>query len=391
MPWNVVAVPGQGWNPPGGGGPVPTLSIGTPSYASVATTLSVAGGTLVAWDLQEQHSSDDGVTWSSWANIATNITSSTHTASGLQPLPMRYRFQPINVRSESTAVGNIVTFGTAEAPSRVIQYTSSYPAAYTDGLFQDKEPVESGVGDVPVIAAPGRTILSNFNNLSPPTRNTGRNIYGVRFLLGNMSLLPISGGKMIVGLSVGWNGYWTPRIGAVTQNVVTGNLMTGWQRVTIGGDDTLPIPAAEARVSGMPLACVWTDWLAIPAGWSLAQNGWDFLTRFLLPPRSAAPYALTHGAWDPSVTYSRNSVLAGRSHARIRSWQAGGIQAFPEYHLRAEGDYVSDPTILANITTIAGQCPPSGDNFVDHAYGPPGIGHTPLLAIEYALDPTEVQ
>jgi len=207
-----------------------------------------------------------------------------------------------------------------------------------------------------------------------------------------MRTTPISGGKMIVGLSVGWNGYWTPRIGGVTNNVITGNLMTGWQKVTIGGDELLPIPAAESRESGMPLKCVWSDWLQIPAGWNLAQKGWDFLTRFLLPPRSTAPYALTHGEWDPSVSYSRTAVISGRrSQARILSWQRGGIQAFPEYYLRAEGDYVTDPTVLANITTIAGQCPPSGKDFVNNSYGPPGITHTPLLAIEYSIDPIGVQ
>ena len=372
-----------------GGSIVASLTRGTPGATSVPLTLTLsAGATLVSWSVQR---SPKGL--GTWTTIATGLTDSEYTATGLDPKPAEYDFQGIDVVTTTSTTTNVVAVATAEQAdqtARTIQYTSSYPAAYTDGLFQDREPLESGIGGIPVIAAPGRTFLSNFNNLSPPTRNTGRNIYGVRFLLGNMSLLPIAGGKMIVGLSVGWNGYWTPLVGGETQNVITGNLMTGWQRVAIGGDTSLPIPAAEARASGMPLRCVWTDWLAIPAGWSLAQNGWDFLTRFLLPPRSAAPYALTHGAWDPSVTYFRNSVLAGRSHARILSWQAGGIQAFPEDHLRAEGDYVTDPTVLANITTIAGQCPPSGVNFVDHSYGPPGIGHTPLLAIEYALDPTGV-
>jgi hypothetical protein len=385
MEWVKITDPATGWsNLLGGGSSVTaTLTKGVARFSSVPLTLALsAGAILVSWSVQR---SPKGM--NTWTTIATGLTDLEYEATGLDS-SSDYDFQGIDVVSTTSTTTNVVAVATTEQSVRVIQYTSSYPAAYTDGLFQDQEPIESGIGDVPVIAAPGRTILSNFNNLSPPAKNTGRNIYGVRFLLGNMSLQPILGGEMIVGLSVGWNGYWTPRIGGVTQNVVTGNLMTGWQRVSISGDTSLPIPAAEARASGMPLTCVWTDWLTIPAGWSLTQNGWDFLTRFLLPPRSAAPYALTRGEWDPSVTYSRNSVLAGRSQARIRSWAAGGIQAFPEYHLRAEGDYVTDPTVLANITTVAGQCPPSGVDFVDHSYGPPGIGHTPLLAIEYALDPT---
>jgi hypothetical protein len=256
-----------------------TLSAGTPLSRTIPLTLSISGGSLVSWDLQERHllSVDN---WSNWATITTNITTLEYDVTGLTP-NTTYQFRAVEVVVENELTGNIISTNTSEAPARFIRRTSSYPAAHTDGMFQDQEPIESGVGAIPTIAAPGRTMLSNFNNITPPSLNTGRIIYGVRFLLGNMRQTPISGGKMIVGLSAGWNGYWTPLIDGVTNNVITGNLMTGWQKVTIGGDELLPIPAAEARTSGMPLKCVWTDWVTIPAGWSLAQNGWDFFNQIL--------------------------------------------------------------------------------------------------------------
>lgn len=33
------------------------------------------------------------------------------------------------------------------------------------------------------------------------------------------------------------------------------------------------------------------------------------------------------------------------------------------------------------------ECPPSGPTFVDNLYGPPGFTNTPILAVEYAIDP----
>jgi hypothetical protein len=322
-----------------------------------------------------------------WTTIATGLTGLEYTATGLDPKPSEYDFQGIDVVTTTSTTSNVVAVATAEQAARTIQYTSSYPAAATNGMFQDIEPLESAtVGN---IVDPGRTIASNFNNLSSYTRAAGRTIYGVRVLLGNMSLSPIFGGKLIIGLAQGWNGNWTPNItGIGEQNAITDNLMTGWQRATIGGDPLLPIPAATSRASGMPLRCVWTDWMKIAAGYSIGIPSWDFLTRFLLPPRATAPYALTHANWG-AASYERFGVLAGRNDARRRMWVAADSGDPIEDHLRAEGDYVTDPAAAGNIKLVAGQCPPDGANFVQDAYGTPGPTHTPILAIEYSLDPLE--
>lgn len=278
---------------------------------------------------------------------------------------------------------------TLEAPARVIHRSSVFPAAVQNAMFQDMEPTESGVDGIPTIGPAGRTICSNYNTLPAPSRTAQHTIYGMRFLLGNMANRAISGGRMIVGLSVGWTGRWTPIIDGVEQNVITGNLMTGWQTVTINGDPSLPIPAAVQNASGMNLTCRWTDWLEIPAGLGMGMGGYDLLTRFLLPSRANAPYALTHGAWGEAA-YQRNSVTAARNIVRADWWAGAGFGQPTEGYLRAEADYVTDPTI-GNIVDVAGACPPDGTSFFASAYGPPGPVHTPLLAIQYATSLSEVQ
>lgn len=89
-----------------------TLTAGDAGATSVPLTLSVAGGTIISWDLQEQHSSDDCTTWSGWASVATGLTSATYTATGLSPAPMRYRFQPVNILAQAEPTGNVVSVET---------------------------------------------------------------------------------------------------------------------------------------------------------------------------------------------------------------------------------------------------------------------------------------
>lgn len=95
-----------------GSGVSATLTAGDAGATSVPLTLSVAGGTIISWDLQEQHSSDDGTTWSGWASVATGLTSATYTATGLSPAPMRYRFQPVNILAQAEPTGNVVSVAT---------------------------------------------------------------------------------------------------------------------------------------------------------------------------------------------------------------------------------------------------------------------------------------
>ncbi len=268
-------------------------------------------------------------------------------------------------------------------PTRILQRSAILPAVPTNGMFQDQEPIESGIGDIPaLIGAPGRTICMNFDRLVRPSY-ANATIYGVRFRLGNMSLSPISGGKLIVARFTAWNGLWTPN----TSNVITGDALTGWANATVGGDPLLPIAAGFSNPSGRTLRTVWTGWVPLAGGvpWSTLQ----LMTRFLLPPRSVAPYALTFGNWHLTDSFSRYGVLAGR--ARMR-WDWRSSDAAPVASVyRGEGDYVTDPTAAGNITTPTGNgfCPDNSTNFT-RKYGADGAGHTPILEVQYATSLEEM-
>jgi hypothetical protein len=247
-------------------------------------------------------------------------------------------------------------------------------------MFVDREPMESGFGGIPTIAAPGRTIFSNFSRFMLPDQAAEHTIYGIRFKLGNMTTSPISGGKMMVGWANGWNGQWYPRVNGVDYPNVTGNWMAGWQRATVGGDPALPVPAADPGI--WPLRTVWTNGFIAPSGFALNTPSLEIMTRFVLPPRSVAPYALTYGMWDEG-TLLRFGTLAGRG-VFFRNWRLAEDEwDRRETHGRWEGDAVTDPVAAGNMGELAGFNDVWGPLY-NISYGPPGPVHTPLLEIQYA-------
>lgn len=278
---------------------------------------------------------------------------------------------------------------TSVASARVLKSSSILMADAQNGLYEDREPAESGWDGIPVVSGAGRTLCENFNRMMVSAPASQHTIYFVRFLLGNISSSPISGGRLAIAYSNGWDGSWEPIVGGSKQNTVTGNIRTGWKHATIGGDSSLPIPAAPSLASGKGVALVWTDWIPIPGGQNLGLNGWDFYTRFLLPPRSVAPYALTIGNWSATLG-DRLATIAGRSDVR-RLWRAN--ENSPNaFHVRAEGDFVTDPSTAGNLgvlTGAAGGLCPSQTNPSKYWFGPPGPAHSAFLAVQYSTDPLE--
>lgn len=268
---------------------------------------------------------------------------------------------------------------TLEMPSRVLKTSNILMTTPQNGMYEGDEPAESGVDGIPVIGVSGRTICSNFNRITAVAYASQHTVYWIRFLLGNLSSNPISGGRLAVAYSNGWDGSWEPIVGGTKQNTVTGNMRTGWAHATINGDPTLPIGAAPNLASGKGVALVWTDWMPITPGQLLSLNGWDFYTRFWLPQRSVAPYALTLGNWE-TLLGNRFGTLAGRNAVRS-AWRVNE-NAPIEYHVRAEGDFVTDPSTAGNIGTLGGACPASSPQ--KYYYGPPGPSQSPLLAVQYS-------
>jgi hypothetical protein len=323
----------------------------------------------MSWDLEMLPAGD-----TVWYTVETNILTLDKLVTGLDGTK-QYEFKgTVRIISDVTARVSSITL---EAPTRVLQYRDTFPAHAMNAMFIDREPSESGVSGIPVIASPGRTIISNFNRIMLSTQAAQHRVFGVRFRLGNMTTQPISGGKMIVGWSNGWNGQWYPRVNGVNNNALTENWLNGWQRVSVGGDYSLPIPAADPGI--WPLRTVWTDPLIAPSGFLLNTAGLDIMTRFLLPPRSVAPYAITNGSWG-TQGFERMGVLAGRS-LYLNEWRL--LENTPrDYHGRWEGDGVTTPLTADQMVGVGFN--DAGTSPITSKYGPPGPVHSPLLEIQYA-------
>jgi hypothetical protein len=119
--------------------------------------------------------------------------------------------------------------------------------------------------------------------------------------------------------------------------------------------------------------------MAIPDGQLLSIDGWDLYTRFWLPQRSVAPYALTFGEWGANLG-NRFGTLAGRNAVR-QSWRANENEPI-EFHIRAEGDFATNPATAGDIGALGGSCPAGSPP--NYYYGPPGPAQSPLLAVQYS-------
>lgn len=362
--------------------PVPVISTGTISSSMIPISWNAVADALDYSVYVRQVGSG------TWDIVVEGTTSTSQSIADLNPLTAYEYYVTARVAVVSSSAISSAT--TTDAPSRVIKTSHILMADAQNGLFEDREPAESGWDLIPTVSGAGRTLCENFNRMSVSAPASQHTVYFVRFLLGNISTSPISGGKSIIAYSTGWDGSWEPIVSSVKQNTITGNIRTGWRHLTIGGDPTLPIPAAPALASGKGIALVWTDWVPVPNGQNLGANSWDFYTRFLLPPRNVAPYALTIGNWD-SYTGNRLATIAGRSEVR-RLWRAN--ENSPNaFHVRAEGDYVTDPSTAGNIGILTGaagdQCP-SNTNPSKYWFGPPGPAHSAYLAVQYSTNPNEV-
>ncbi len=366
------------WKKTGGASASMPLTVISETWNSIVVERGTPpSGILTAWDLYVRE-----VGAPTWDLVASDLTGATQTIADLDSdKDYEVRAVPhVTFAGETKLTGR-----TRTRPSRILQRKSVLLAAPQNAMFQDIEPVESQYG-APVISGPGVTLGYNVARLLTSANVAQHTVYGLRFLLGNMTTSPISGGRLIVARNLQWNGSWEPRIANVMYNTITDDVMFGWERATIDGDPLLPIHAGEPGISGHVLATRWTDWIITGNGIPLNTTSLDFLTRFLLPPRSVAPYALTNGAWG-TQGYQRMGVTAAR--ARFKYYWRSTEGAPKESHYRAEGDFVTDPATAGPVINSFGTCPGAANPFTN-GYGFPGPTHTPLLGIQYATSPEEV-
>lgn len=117
--------------PKAGGGVTATLTAGTAGATSVPLEVSVSSGTLIDWDLDK--SEDGGATWST---VEAGITTTTKTASNLNPATsVQFRG---TARVEVEAVGTVTVTTAESSPIPLTQWTQieggqQFGGAYTGG------------------------------------------------------------------------------------------------------------------------------------------------------------------------------------------------------------------------------------------------------------------
>lgn len=285
----------------------------------------------------------------------------------------------VGVEATVVSAMGIVSFVTTEAPTRVYKTSAIVDGTYSNGMLMD-------VGQLPIegaIPAGGRTYMENLAagwQGSEGTLNGAGIIYGVRFLLGNLRTTPISGGKILVGRGVNWNGSYTPNNGGADINSVTGNAMAGWARAAIGGDTSLPVRAAP---SAGGLGADWTDWVPLTGGHNVADSlDRSLLVRSWHPGQNpATDYAITFANWTES--YLRFGSVQGRGSAwlQLRKNSTPSWQWRPAYFY-ADGDGCQDPATM----TMTEFSPQGGPNELGQ-YGPPSSGHSMFMSIQFAMEP----
>lgn len=237
-----------------------------------------------------------------------------------------------------------------------------------NGMYWDDEPLEGPIGPG------GRTYSTQLDRYAEYEAAAGVQIYGISALLGNGSASPISGAHIAFGRYSAWNGNWTPTDGAGAEaNVLSGDPLNGWALATIGGDQDLPVRAADGDSIGM----AWTDWMlfSAPITW---QQG--IYVRAFVPARAVAPYLLTFGSIGAgeSEPHANFGVLPARN--RIRNLMRGGNSSDIQYSVYWDGDAASDPSSFSN-SGVGDHYSPRSGYVPSQGFYPPGPVHSPILSL----------
>ena len=272
--------------------------------------------------------------------------------------------------------------GGASSPGELGSPKPYFHTSYS-GMMSNKEPDE---GDIPI---GGRTYRGSVRPLNEES------VVGVQLLVGNMTLSPISGAKLLVGISTNFNPEQLPAPNGTINNAITNNLNTGWVQVKIGGADNLPVPASEDGEDGAGLA--WTD--LIPIANNFTPGDFEIVWRMWVPERDTAPYARTYSETtsrkeeDGSITYGlpneKVSAIRGLSvfEYDARGWNPYQNSSYMHYGY-TNGDAVTSPGVSKTWATTPP--PPNHYNAYGHVAQPtqggdtvPAVAAIPVLGFRW--------